>query len=57
VIACADHACQNVLELRIVADQPQQRFAASSFFADAEQVFRRRIESDDQKRTIQQDDA
>jgi len=57
VVTRVDDAGEDVAEFRLVPDEPQQRVAAGAAFADAEQVFRRGIQRDDQQGAVQQGDA
>jgi hypothetical protein len=57
MIAGADDPREDVLEFLFVADEPEQRLAASPFCADPEEIFCSRIERNDQERAVQKDDA
>jgi len=57
VIARLNNAAQDVAQFRLIIDQPQQCFAASAPCTDAENIFRGRIEADDQQVRIKQNDA
>jgi hypothetical protein len=57
VIAGGDDAAQDVPQLGFVVDEPQQRFTARAPYTDAENVFRGRVEADDEQVAVEQDDA
>ena len=48
---------EDVPHLGLVVDQSQQRLAARTLQADAEDVLRRRIEIDDQQAVVDENDA
>jgi hypothetical protein len=56
IARCADPA-EDVAQLRVVVEQAQQRFAACTPLADAENVLRSGIETGDEQVPVQQDDA
>jgi hypothetical protein len=51
------YTTENVAHLRLIVDESQQRFSVSSLLADAEDVFGRGIQANDQKMLVQKDDA
>ena len=57
MIARRHDARQNILQLRVVIEQPQQRLAAGATLADAEDVLGGRIQADDEEVAVEQDDA
>jgi len=57
VIAGRHYAAQDVAQFRLVVDEAQQRFTARPALADAEDVFGRRVQADDEQVTIEEDDA
>lgn len=57
VIARGNYPAQDVLQLRVIADQFQKRFAMGTRFADAQDIFCSRVEPDDQQRLIEQNDT
>jgi len=57
VIARDADATQNVPQLRFIVEQSQQRLAASAACADSEDVFCRRVESNNKQAAVEQDDA
>jgi hypothetical protein len=48
---------QNALELRVLTNQAEQRFTFRAVFADAEDVLGRRVEANDKKGAVEQNDA
>ncbi len=52
-----EHAAQNVAQFRFVIHQAQKRLAARALHADAEDVLRGRIQIDNQKALIDEDNA
>jgi hypothetical protein len=57
VIAGRGNAAQDLAHFRLVVDEPQQGLAARAGAADAENVLGRRVQVDDKKVFVQQDDA
>ena len=57
MIARVTDPAENVAELGVVVEQPQQRFAAGAPLADAEDILRGGIQINDEQVPVQQDDA
>jgi hypothetical protein len=57
VVAGCRNAAEDLAHFRFVVDKLQQRLAAGALTANAEDVFSRRIQVDDQQVLIQEDDA
>lgn len=57
VIAAFYDAAQYVAQLGFVVDKLQKRFAVRACFADTQNIFRRRVESDDEQCAVEQDYA
>jgi hypothetical protein len=57
VIARNADAAENVTQLGVVIEEPQQRFATRAPLTDAENVFGSGIETQDEQVSVQQDDA
>lgn len=51
------YAAEDIAKLWFIVNQPQQRFAARAPRADAQDVFRRRIQANDKQVRVEQDDA
>jgi len=57
VRAGCQHTTEDVAHFRLIVDESQQRFSVRSPLADAENIFRGRIQANDQKVIVQKDDA
>lgn len=57
VIAGPANAAENIAQLRLVVEKPQQGMAACALRADSENVFGGRVQRDDQQITVDQNDA
>jgi hypothetical protein len=57
VIAGYADPAEDVTQLGVVVEEPEQRFAPRAPLADAENIFRSGIEAQDEQVPVQQDDA
>jgi hypothetical protein len=57
MVAGRHHARQDVLQLRLIVEQPQQRLSAGAPLADPEDVLGGRVEANNEQVAIEQDDA
>lgn len=57
VIAGFNHPAQDIAQLRLIIDEAQQGLARSTLCADTEDIFRGRIQTDDQEARVEKNDA
>ena len=57
VIAGRNNPAKDIVQFRVITDKHQKRLAAGAGLANTENVFTRRVETDDQQGPVEQNDA
>jgi len=57
VIARLYYATQDVAHFRLVVEQAQERFTLCALLTDAQDVFRRRVQANDQQTAVEKNDS
>jgi len=57
MVARIQNAPQDVSQLRLITDKPQQRFPARAVYANAEDVFGGRVQVENEQAIVENDDT